>query len=224
MTWDWSHVLEVFPALLHGVRLTLIITVVASLIALTVGFLLAFVRVQKIPILAPVAKVYIQVVRNTPLLVQIYLFFFALPQFGITLSPTTSGIIVLGMQAATYMSEVYRSGIEAVPREQWDACIALNLPKRRIWTRIVLPQAIPPIIPALGNSMNEMLKLTAYAAAIGVVELFGQGLRVAELSYRYVIPFTLVGLIYLVLSITFTIVIRRFELRHARKQSSWAAA
>ncbi|MGO1973161.1 MAG: ectoine/hydroxyectoine ABC transporter permease subunit EhuD [Propionibacteriaceae bacterium] len=224
MTWEWDYAAEVLPVLLDGMRLTLIITVLASLIALSVGFLLAYVRVRKIPVVAPLAKVYIQVVRNTPLLVQIYLFFFALPQFGITLSPTTSGVIVLGMQAATYMSEVYRSGIEAVPREQWDACVALNLPRKRIWLRVVLPQAIPPIIPALGNSMNEMLKLTAYAAAIGVVELFGQGLRVAELSYRYVVPFTLVGVIYLVVSVTFTILIRRFELRSSRKQSAWAAA
>lgn len=224
MTWEWDYALEVLPTLLKGLRLTLTITLLASIIALTIGFLLAFIRFQRISILAPVARIYIQVIRNTPLLVQIYLFFFALPEFGIMLSPTTSGVIVLGMQSATYMSEVYRSGIEAVPPEQWDAAKALNLPARRVWLRIVLPQALPPIVPALGNSMNEMLKLTAYAAAIGVVELFGQGLRVAELSYRYLVPFSLVGALYLIVSITFTILIRRFELRTARRKASWAAA
>jgi polar amino acid transport system permease protein len=224
MNWEWDFAREVLPLLLKGVGLTLTITVLASILALTLGFLLAFAMRQRIPVLHRLARVYVQVIRNTPLLVQFYLFFFALPQFGITISPVASGVIVLGMQAASYMSEIYRSGIEAVPREQWDACVALNLPARRVWTRIVLPQAITPILPALGNSINEMLKLTAYAAAIGVVELFGQGLRVAELSYRYLVPFTLVGVIYLVMSVTFTILIRRFEMRIAKKKSQWAAA
>ena len=120
------------------------------------------------------------------------------------------------------MSEIYRAGIEAVPAEQWDASVALNLPTRRIWTRIVLPQAIPPILPALGNSVNEMLKLTPYAAAIGVVELFGQGLRVAELSYRYLVPFTMIGVLYLIISVTITALLRRLELKDASKKSSWA--
>lgn len=224
MTWEWGYAAEVLPVLLEGVRLTVIITLLASAIALVVGFLLAFVRYRKIPVLAQVAKIFVQVVRNTPLLVQLYLFFFALPQFGIFISPVASGVIVLGLQASSYMSEIYRSGIEAVPPEQWDACVALNLPTRRVWLRVILPQALPPILPALGNSLNEMLKLTAYAAAIGVVELFGQGLRIAELSYRYLVPFTLVGIIYLIMSVTFTILIRRLEVRNADKKSSWVSA
>lgn len=222
MTWDWAYALEVLPTLLEGLRLTVTITVLASILALVLGFLIALAINRRVPVLRHVAKVYVQVVRNTPLLVQLYLFFFALPQFGIFISPVASGVIVLGMQAASYMSEIYRAGIEAVPREQWDACVALNLPARRIWTRIVLPQAIPPILPALGNSVNEMLKLTAYAAAIGVVELFGQGLRVAELSYRYLIPFTLMGLLYLIISVTITVLLRRLERRNASGESSWA--
>ena len=222
MTWDWGYAVEILPKLLEGLRLTLVITVLASLIALVLGFLLAFVIHRKIPVLRQVAKVYVQVVRNTPLLVQLYLFFFALPQFGISISPVTSGVIVLGAQAASYMSEIYRAGIEAVPAEQWDASVALNLPTRRTWIRVVLPQAIPPILPALGNSVNEMLKLTAYAAAIGVVELFGQGLRVAELSYQYLVPFTIVGVLYLIMSVSITVLLRRLELRNASRKSSWA--
>lgn len=224
MTWDWAYALEVLPTLLEGLRLTVIITVLASTLALIVGFLVALVVNRKVPVLSQVAKLYVQVVRNTPLLVQLYLFFFALPQFGIFISPVASAVIVLGMQAASYMSEIYRAGIEAVPPEQWDASVALNLPARRTWTRVVLPQAIPPILPALGNSVNELLKLTAYAAAIGVVELFGQGLRVAELTYRYVVPLTLVGVLYLIISVTITVLLRRLEMRNASGTSSWANA
>ncbi len=222
MIWEWGYVIQVFPDLLKGLRLTLVITVLASLMALVLGFLVAFVIYRKVPLLSQIAKIYVQVIRNTPLLVQMYLFFFALPQFGITISPVASGVIVLGSQAASYMSEIYRAGIEAVPREQWDATAALNLPTRRVWLRIILPQALPPVLPALGNHVNEMLKLTAYASAIGVVELFGQGLRVAELSYRYLVPFTMVGLIYLAFSVTITVLLRRFELRNAKRNSSWS--
>ena len=222
MTLDWGYVIQIFPDLLKGLRLTLVITVLASLLALVLGFLVAFVIYRKVPLLSQIAKIYVQVTRNTPLLVQLYLFFFALPQFGILISALASGVIVLGSQAASYMSEIYRAGIEAVPREQWDAANALNLPTRRVWLRIILPQAIPPVLPALGNHVNEMLKLTAYASAIGVIELFGQGLRVAELTYRYLVPFTMVGLLYLVFSVTVTVLLRRVELRNARRNSSWS--
>lgn len=222
MSWEWDYALEILPKLLDGLRLTLIVTVIASVLALILGFLLGFARNRKIPFLGRAAVIYVQAVRNTPLLVQLYLFFFALPQFGISISPLASGVIVLGMHAASYMSEIYRAGIESIPREQWDACVALNLPTRKVWTRVILPQAIPPILPALGNSINEMLKLTSYTAAIGVVELFGQGLRVAELTYRYIVPFTMVGVLYLTMSVTVTILLRRLELRNARRKSSWA--
>lgn len=222
MIWEWGYVIQIFPDLLKGLRLTLVITVLASLLGLVLGFLLAFVIYRKVPLLSQTAKIYVQVIRNTPLLVQVYLFFFALPEFGILISPVASGVIVLGSMTACYMSEIYRAGIEAVPREQWDATTALSLPTRRVWLRIILPQALPPVLPALGNNVNEMLKLTAYASAIGVIELFGQGLRVAELTYRYLVPFTMVGLMYLTFSVTVTVLLRRFELRNAKRNSSWS--
>lgn len=222
MTWDWNYAVQVLPKLLAGLKVTVQITVLGSFLALGIGLLLALMRYLRIPVIARAAHWYIQFFRNTPLLVQLYLFFFVLPQIGVSFSPVTSGIIVLGMHTGGYMAEVYRAGIEAVPREQWDACTALNLPIVKIWRRIVLPQALPPIIPALGNYVNEMFKLTAYVATIGAIELFGQGLRVSELTYQYVVPFTLVGVLYLAVSTTLTVLLRRLEMRNARRRTSWA--
>ncbi|WP_395405827.1 amino acid ABC transporter permease (plasmid) [Arthrobacter sp. UC242_113] len=217
MIWEWNYAFETVPVLLEGLGMTVYITVVAAALALIFGFMLALVRVQKVPLLSQMASLYIQLIRNTPLLVQVYLFFFALPEFGFTISPLWSAIVVLGMQTSAYLSEIYRAGIQSVPQEQWDACTALNLPRWRVWTRVVLPQSLVPIMPAIGNHINSLLKLTSYAAAIGVIELFGQGLRVAEYTYKYLVPLTLVGFIYLLISITLTVLIRRLEIRNDRR-------
>lgn len=224
MTWDWNYALEVLPELLAGLRVTVQITVLGSLIALGIGLALALMRYLRVPVLARLAHWYMQFFRNTPLLIQLYLFFFVLPQVGVSLTPVTAGVIVLGLHTGGYMAEVYRAGIEAVPREQWDACTALNLPIGTVWRRIVIPQALPPILPALGNYINEMFKLTAYVAAIGAIELFGQGLRVSELTYRYLVPLTLVGLLYLVVSVTLTILLRRLEAGNIRRRAAWTQA
>lgn len=219
--WDWAYAREVLPDLLEGLQLTVKITLLASLLALTLGFGLALARHLKVPVLATFANGFMQFFRNTPLLVQLYMFFYALPQFGIRISAVTSGILILGMHTGSYMAEVYRAGIESVHQEQWDASTALNLPTRKIWTRVVIPQALPPIVPVLGNYINEMFKLTAYVATIGAVEMFGQGLRVAELSYSYFVPLTMVGLLYLSVSITVTVLLRRIEARNSRSSLVW---
>ena len=221
MLWDWAYAREVLPQLLEGLQLTVKITLLASLLALTLGFVLALARHLKVPVLATFANGFMQFFRNTPLLVQLYMFFYALPQFGIRISAVTSGILILGMHTGSYMAEVYRAGIESVHQEQWDASTALNLPTRKIWTRVVIPQALPPIVPVLGNYINEMFKLTAYVATIGAVEMFGQGLRVAELSYSYFVPLTMVGLLYLSVSITVTVLLRRIEARNSRSSLVW---
>ena len=224
MLWDWAYAREVLPQLLEGLQLTVKITLLASLLALTLGFALALARHLKVPVLATFANGFMQFFRNTPLLVQLYMFFYALPQFGIKISAVTSGILILGMHTGSYMAEVYRAGIESVHQEQWDASTALNLPTRKTWTRVVIPQALPPIVPVLGNYINEMFKLTAYVATIGAVEMFGQGLRVAEFSYSYFVPLTMVGLLYLSVSITVTVLLRRIEARNSRSSLVWTHA
>jgi polar amino acid transport system permease protein len=157
---------------------------------------------------------FVEFVRSTPLLVQLYFLYFVFPvAFGITLSSLTAGVLGLGVHYATYTSEVYRAGIDAVPRGQWEAATALNLPRTRVWTSVILPQAIPRVLPALGNYMISMLKETPLLLAIGVLDLVGQAQASGSEAYRYVEPYTIAGLFFLLLSYPASVLVRRLERR-----------
>lgn len=224
MTWDWNYFFSGIPQIMAGMPNTLLSTLYASLIGLVLGLLLAIVEYAHVPVLQWIVRGYIGLIRNTPLMVQLYLAFFGLPALGLNLDSFTCGYIVLGAFTSAYMAGAYRAGIESVPAGQWEAARALNLPARRVWTRIVIPQALPPILPALGNWVNGAFKLTAYLNVIGVMGLFGYALQVAELSYRYFEPLTTVGLAYLVISLAATALVRLLEFAMNRRRSEWSPA
>ncbi len=184
----------------------------------------AVVEYARVPVLHWIVRAYVSLIRNTPIMVQLYLGFFGLPALGVNIDSFTCGYIVLGVFTSAYMAGSYRAGIESVPAGQWEAARALNLSPRRLWTRIVIPQALPPILPALGNWVNGTFKLTAYLNAIGVMGLLGYALRVAELDYRYFEPLTIVGLAYLIISLAATVLIRLLEFFVNRQRSQWSHA
>jgi polar amino acid transport system permease protein len=155
----------------------------------------------------------VEFVRSTPLLVQLYLLFFVLPDAGIRLSPLITGILALGLHYSTYTSEVYRAGIEGVPRGQWEASLALNLPLWHMWRAVIFPQAIPPVIPALGNYLVAMFKDTPMLAAITVMELLQTAKLIGAETFRYLEPLTLVGLLFLAISLLSSRLIRHLEVR-----------
>jgi polar amino acid transport system permease protein len=157
---------------------------------------------------------FVEFVRSTPLLVQLYFLYFVFPiAFHITLSSLVTGVLGLGVHYATYTSEVYRAGIDAVPRGQWEAATALSLPRRRVWTAVILPQAIPRVLPALGNYMISMLKETPLLLSIGVLDLVGRAQQAGSEAYRYVEPYTIAGVFFLVLSYPASVLVRRLERR-----------
>ena len=153
--------------------------------------------------------------RLTPLLVQLFFAFYVLPEWGITIPAEPTGIIVIGLHYAAYTSEVYRSGIRAIDRGQWEASIALSLPDRTVWSQIILPQAIRPMIPALGNFMIQLFKEVPLLSTITVYELLNTGNLLAGDSFRYLETLTMVGLIFFLLSYPSSILIRRLEARNA---------
>jgi len=222
MIWDWAYAIKIFPELLNGLGVTIIVTLISSSFGLVGGLIAGVISTMRVRVLSALANTYIVVFRNTPFLVQLYLIYFALPEFGIVLSAQVSGVLGLGLFIGAYMAEVFRAGIDSVPVEQWEACKAINLSKFHTWTRIVLPQAIPPVIPMLGNYANLAFKLSAYVAVIGTVELLGTALRLGEQSYRYVEPFTLVGVLYLVVSVAVTVLLRQLEKRISRHRPQMA--
>jgi polar amino acid transport system permease protein len=212
MNWDWNFVAEIFPALLNGLRVTLVATVLGSLVAFVLGLVLAV--LQRGPkSLRIVIRGIVEFIRSTPLLVQVFFLFTVLPQFGIVLGAMTVGVIALGLHYASYTSEVYRAGIDAVPRGQWEAATALSLPRSRVWTGVVLPQAIPRVLPALGNYVISMFKETPLLIAIGVLDIVGEARAVGNTSFRYVEAYTLAGLLFLLLSYPAALLVRRLERR-----------
>ncbi|MCG8418518.1 MAG: ectoine/hydroxyectoine ABC transporter permease subunit EhuD [Proteobacteria bacterium] len=213
---DWSYTWEIAPRLLDGLVVTVQATVLATVIATLLGLVLAIGRRSRQRIVAWFVAVVVEFIRSTPLLVQLYFLFFVLPSVGVVLSPLQTGAIGLGVHYAAYMSEVYRAGIESVPRQQWEGAVALGFSRRRTWLSIVLPQAIPPVIPALGNYVVALFKETPLLSAITVVELMQVAQIEGSRSFRYLEAFTLVGVMFLALSTISAAGVRILELRLAR--------
>ncbi len=216
MEWDWGFVLEILPTLIDGVKITILATILGSLVAAVLGLAIALARRSRNFFLAQSVGFLSEFIRGTPLLVQLYFLFYVLPDIGILMPPLVAGVIGLGLHYATYTAEVYRAGIDNVSKGQWEAAKACNLNARQGWTHIILPQAIPPMIPALANYFIAMFKETPLLSAITVLELMNQAKSVANSSYRYIEPITLVGAFFLVISLCSVVVLRWLERRYGR--------
>ncbi|GAA4619769.1 ectoine/hydroxyectoine ABC transporter permease subunit EhuD [Saccharopolyspora hordei] len=213
MVWDWEFTGRVVPDVLRGLLVTFEATVLGSVVAFALGLLLALLRRSPIRAVSRATWLFIEFVRSTPLLVQLYFLFNVLPGIGLRFSSLATGVLGLGVHYACYAAEVYRAGIEGVPRGQWDAATALSLPSRRVWTSVVLPQAIPRVLPALGNCTISMFKETPLLLAIGVLDLVGAAQEAGSDAYRYVEPLTLAGICFLLLSYPASVLVRRVERR-----------
>lgn len=217
MTWDWEFVQEILPELLDGLKLTLLATLLASLLSLVLGLVWALLRRSDRLLVRATVVGFIEFVRRTPLLVQLYFVFFVLPTVGITLSALTAGVITLGIHYSTYTSEIYRAGIGAVPRGQFEAAATIDLPKVQQWRRVILPQAIPKVIPPLGNTIIAMFKETALLSAITVQDLMQRAKEIGTETYTYTEPLLVAGAFYFVLSYSSSVAIRYWERRLAAR-------
>jgi polar amino acid transport system permease protein len=210
MLWDWNYALEILPDLLRAAVITVEATLLGFVLAAALGLVLAILRMLG-PLTAGPASVFVEVVRSTPLLVQIFFLYFVLPKFGVALDAFTAGVLALGVHYATYCSEVYRAGIESIPRGQWEASTALNLGLATTFKDIILPQAIPPVVPALGNYLVALFKETPLLSAIAVLELMQTAKIMGSETFRYTEPITMVGLLFLIMSLVSAVLIRRVE-------------
>ena len=201
MEWSWKFVWEIMPTLAQGVVVTIQATILGSILAMALGLGFAIMRRSKNKAISRPTGFFLEFIRGTPLLVQLYFLFYLLPDVGILLSPLVAGVVGLGLHYSTYTAEVYRSGIDNIPRGQWEAAKAVNLTTRQTWREVIIPQALPPIIPALSNYFIAMFKETPLLSAITVLELMNQARSVANTNYRYLEPMTLVGDFFLIISI-----------------------
>ncbi len=216
MEWDWAFVAEIMPTLLAGLKLTLVVTLLSAVVAAVLGLGFAIARRSPNRLIARPVSFFAELIRGTPLLVQLYFIFYVLPDVGILLPPMVAGVIGMGLHYATYTAEVYRAGIENVARGQWEAARATNLTTRQTWVHVIIPQAVPPMIPALANYLIAMFKETPLLSAITVLELMNQAKSVANSSYRYIEPMTMVGVFFLAMSLVSVVFLRRLEHRFGR--------
>lgn len=216
---DWDFAFEVLPALLNGLKVTLQVSLLAFAIAAILGLILALARRSDNSWLSAPVTGLIEFIRSTPLLVQLYFFFYVLPRYGLRMPAFWLGVLALGLHYGTYTSEVYRAGIDAVERGQWEAARALNFSTMRTWTRIILPQAVPPMVPALGNYLIGIFKETPQLIAITVVEMLTTAQAIGSRSFRYLEPITLVGLLFFLISYPSSLLIQRLEVRFVRQRT-----
>ncbi|MFO8036834.1 MAG: ectoine/hydroxyectoine ABC transporter permease subunit EhuD [Anaerolineales bacterium] len=208
---DWQFAIEILPKLLEALLVTIKATFIAFGIAAVLGLLLALARRSPSRWLSWPSSAIVEFFRSTPLLVQLYFLYYVLPKYGFKLPAFVVGMIGLGFYYASYTSEVYRAGIEALPRGQWEAARALNLSSLHTWRAIILPQAIPPMIPSLGNYLIGMFKETPMLAAITVVEVFQQAKIITSDTFRALEPYTWVGILFFLLSYPSSLLVQRLE-------------
>lgn len=209
--WKWDFTWEILPRLLAATVNTLIAAGAGYAIAVVLGLVLALAQRTPWKALTLVVREFIEFIRSTPLVLQIFFVFYVGPQFGIRMSPWTSGMIAIGLHYSAYLSEVYRAGIDAVPRGQWEACKAINLSARDTYLRIIIPQALPPSIAGMGNYLVGIFKDTPMLSVIGVAELMHAANAIGAENYRFLEPYTLVGLIFLAISLPTAGLVRLFE-------------
>ena len=209
--WRWDFAIEILPNMLWATLNTILAAGIGYAIAAVVGLLFLLGQRTPIKIVNMINREIVEFIRSTPLLIQLFFVYFVLPQFGITLSAWVCGMITIGLHFGTYLSEVYRGALEGVPKTQWEACKALNFSTFYTYRRIVLPQAFPIAIPGMGNYLVGIFKDTPLLSTIGVAELFHAATAVGGYHYRYLEPYTIVGIIFLALSIPAAIWIRKIE-------------
>ncbi|MDZ7673526.1 MAG: ectoine/hydroxyectoine ABC transporter permease subunit EhuD [Acidimicrobiales bacterium] len=210
--WDWEYAWSLLPDLLNALSVTAMATVIGFAVAAVLGLVLALGRRSRLAVVRWPVALFIEFVRSTPLLVQLYFLYFALPEFDIVVSPNQALIFGLGVHYATYCSEGYRAGINSVPVGQWEASTALNLGSRTKWSRVILPQAVPNVLPALGNYLVAGFKDAPLGFAIQVTGLMGFATSVAG-DFRPVEAYLMIGAGFLAVSLPAAWLVRRLERR-----------
>ncbi|MGW1756664.1 ectoine/hydroxyectoine ABC transporter permease subunit EhuD [Streptomyces mirabilis] len=228
MNWDWGAVRDFMPHFWDGLLVTLQALALGSVISFALGLVWALLMLTPTlpharlrsrggtPMVRWPVGVVTEFIRNTPLLVQLFFLFYVLPEWNITFSALTTGVVAIGLHYSTYTMQVYRAGIEGVPAGQWEAATALNLPLRRTWTAVILPQAIRRVVPALGNYVISMLKDTPMLMAITVLEMLGEARLYSQEHFQFTEPLTVIGVAFILISYPASLLLRALERRLVR--------
>jgi polar amino acid transport system permease protein len=200
MYFSLQDVFNFLPSLLQGAVITIAVSLLAFALALLFGLVFGIARMSRVAPVRGAAACYIQFIRGTPLLLQLFFIYYVLPYVGIVLTPFVSGVLGLTMNYAAYMAEVFRSGIQAIPKGQWEAGSSVGMSRALLMRRIILPQAIRIIVPALGNFFVSIFKDSALVSVITLRDLMFSGQLLASATYKHFEIFTMVAVIYFLIS------------------------
>lgn len=210
--WNWDHVWASLPYMLTAfVKVTLLVTIVGSAIAIVLGLVIALVRRSAPQPISGIVTFLMNFIRMTPLVVQLLFMYYALTSW----SPLMVGIVVFGVHYATFMAEVYRAGIDSVPRGQWEATTALSMTPGRTWIAVIIPQAVRATVPALGNYVISMFKETPFLVAVSVIDMVGAARAYGADHFRFTEVFIVAGVLFLIASYPTSLLINRLEKRLA---------
>jgi len=205
---EWAFALSILPMLLRGLLVTLEASVVGFFVAMVIGLALAALKGARSRVVSWPATFVTEFIRDTPLLVQLFFLYYVLPDYGIILPAFLTGALALGIQYSAYTSEVYRAGIEAVEPGQHEAAKALDIPPRRTFTHIILPQAVPRVIPALGNYLVSIMKDVPVLSVVTVLEMLNVAKIIGDQTFDYLVPLSMVGALYLILTLVASGIVR----------------
>ena len=213
MTWDWTYAASIMPDLMFGVFVTVLVTVVCSVLALLGGLLIAIAQVTTGRAGHRTTRVIIEFFRGVPILVLLYFGYYALPEIGVLLPGYAVGVLVLGVVYAAYCSEVYRGALMTIPSGLRDAAAALGLSTFATWYLVLIPIAVRKSLPALVNYVLVLYKQSSFLFAIGVPVLLAQAQLAGYQSFRYLEPYTIAGVLYVLMNVPFVLYQRRFGIK-----------
>ncbi|HLR77565.1 MAG TPA: ectoine/hydroxyectoine ABC transporter permease subunit EhuD [Burkholderiaceae bacterium] len=215
--WDtssgWAFATSILPILLKGMVVTIQATLLGFFVAAVLGLILAALKSSPLRIISWPARFITEFIRDTPLLVQLFFLYYVLPEYGIVLPAFMTGALALGIQYSAYTSEVYRAGIESIAHGQTEAARSLDLSPVRTFTTIIVPQAIPRIIPALGNYLVSIMKDVPILSVVSVLEMLNVAKIIGDRTFNYLIPLSMVGGLYLIMTLIASFAVRYLDTR-----------
>ncbi|MFZ3589836.1 amino acid ABC transporter permease [Bacillus sp. DJP31] len=209
----WSSLLPMVKGALYY---TIPLTIASFIVGIVIAVLTALARISRNRFLSPIARVYVSIIRGTPLLVQLFIIFYGLPTIGLVIDPFPSAIIGFSLNVGAYASEIIRAAILSTPKGQWEAAYSIGMNDQQTLRRIILPQASRVSIPPLSNTFISLVKDTSLASLILVTELFRKAQEIAAQTYEFLFLYTEAALLYWIICLGLSLVQERLERRMDR--------
>jgi glutamine transport system permease protein len=219
---DTGIIVEYLPDLLRGLLVTILFTIGALILGMLLGMLAAVCSLSRLKFLHWLVRIYVDFVRGTPLLLQLFILYYALPPLGVKLSAPTAAILGLGINAGAYLAEIFRAGFEAVPRAHVQAARSLGMSYRQTLIRVEMPQAVMLVLPPLANEMISLVKSTSLISTISIGELLRSGQIAVSITFAPLEIYSVVAGFYLIINLLLSGLVRTLEARTGSRSRSEA--